>query len=601
MLRSWLPVLLVSAALAAPASAQPTPSTLLQFWPQAGAPGQDLECTKYFTHNQQGEATDYRCGGIISPPFMHYGTDALLRSFREQAAGVPIFAARSGCVETAEDRYCDMCVTTGAQPLGCTNPGGVGCIVGTSNTVTIGHGNELFTLYTHLKKDSIPDALKPTSSVPRPCVYAGEMIGETASSGASGGPHLHFEVFTTAFGRFDPFGTPTFPGGICVPPTQDYWETTPAFAYDTVRIWDVTISNDDLTGVKFPAPAIGNGHLSLSGMDQEVHVWFMLLFGRNKNVTARYRLRSPLGATYGFGPAAPVPVNSRIEGVSKQLGLGEIPLYAGLWTILITVQSDDGTVVVNAPLEISGEAATNSAPRRPTTVALTPTSPTDEDVLFCAVTMPIVDDPDYDLVQYEYVWENTSTGTSTPDELRRVTHAGQGDALSCNQIETGMTVRVTVTAVDPSGARSPSRIAGPVSINEDPSERCACACESGDATLGRWHAFDLAPNAPRLHADGGLRRGSDVRLHLAGPPLGRATVLLGPAPPTPPLRDGGLWPAPAPHGVMVALDAHGHGTVQLHAPASLEIGAAVVARAWVVDPAGAASPRATNSLRARAR
>jgi len=70
------------------------------------------------------------------------------------------------------------------------SPGGYGC------RVVIDHGGRIATLYAHLSSFAISEGQD---------VAAGEVIAYTGSTGASTGPHLHFEVRVN--------GTPVDPMG----------------------------------------------------------------------------------------------------------------------------------------------------------------------------------------------------------------------------------------------------------------------------------------------------------------------------------------------------------------------------------------------------
>ena len=81
------------------------------FFPQAGTQGQDLFLVNYvdlgnaaFDHNGSGldfACTDYSYAG-------HNGHDSIVDGFREQAIGVPVFAALNGTVIGAHDGEADQ-------------------------------------------------------------------------------------------------------------------------------------------------------------------------------------------------------------------------------------------------------------------------------------------------------------------------------------------------------------------------------------------------------------------------------------------------------------------------------------------------------------
>ena len=51
--------------------------------------------------------------------------------------------------------------------------------------VVIAHGEEVFTVYAHNKKNSVDKGDK---------VAKGDVIGQVGNTGRSTGPHLHFEI-----------------------------------------------------------------------------------------------------------------------------------------------------------------------------------------------------------------------------------------------------------------------------------------------------------------------------------------------------------------------------------------------------------------------
>lgn len=82
--------------------------------------------------------------------------------------GTPVMAAMRGVVHTVE------------------NSGGYGVHVIIEHDL---HSQVWHTVYAHLKKNSVPENIKPGTHV-----EIGDIIGKVGSTGTSTGPHLHFEV-----------------------------------------------------------------------------------------------------------------------------------------------------------------------------------------------------------------------------------------------------------------------------------------------------------------------------------------------------------------------------------------------------------------------
>jgi hypothetical protein len=59
-----------------------------------------------------------------------------------------------------------------------------------ANHVWVKHGT-IYVYYTHLKKGSIPENLKPVDGKPKPFIRAGEKLGLAGNSGHATGPHTH--------------------------------------------------------------------------------------------------------------------------------------------------------------------------------------------------------------------------------------------------------------------------------------------------------------------------------------------------------------------------------------------------------------------------
>src|SRR6185295_352821 len=184
----------VQAAIAAyakrnPARAGKDEAYSYSFFPQAGILGRDLFFNNYTDQDpSSGLIRDFDCSEYTYDG--HQGHDSLIRSFREQAIGVPVFAARDGVVVQTHDGEPDMNTVWDSRNR--------------ANLVVVDHGGGYFGWYLHLKRDSV--AVSPGQ-----VVTAGTQLGLTGSSGFSDWPHLHFE--TQKDGRWlEPSAGPCRPG-----------------------------------------------------------------------------------------------------------------------------------------------------------------------------------------------------------------------------------------------------------------------------------------------------------------------------------------------------------------------------------------------------
>lgn len=198
-------------------------------WPIGCSKGTKEECSPsgrgYPDIDGNGVAFDCEPPGITG----HAGTDIGI-SWEQMDKGIPVFAAEDGEVLWVFDGKYDRCPNDKepdcqepAKNLGpgessgissCTSIGPY-CGLGTygcylcnrgGNEVWIRHNknaNIYMTKYAHLKKNSI--TVKTGNYVVK-----GQKIGEVGSSGASSGPHLHFEVVgAKGFGNpVDPWAGP---------------------------------------------------------------------------------------------------------------------------------------------------------------------------------------------------------------------------------------------------------------------------------------------------------------------------------------------------------------------------------------------------------
>lgn len=376
------------------------------FFPHGGRLGRDLWVNNYADLDPGGGVLDWDCSSYTYDT--HRGHDSEIRSFDEQAVGVPVFAVLDGVVTSIRDGEPD-------QNTSCT---------GIGNHVVLSHGGSHETRYWHLKTNSVAVQLGEQ-------VTAGTYLGDTGSSGCSTHPHLHFESrFDGAW--FEPSTGPCHPG-------ESTWLSQEPVARQTY-VTDFTFSNTSLSGW---APPFGfpsrSGH-TLNGLRSIYFAWFQ----KNLPPSSGWQVvfRRPDGST-AFASSPGSFGNAGFLRSSYWLQQWTIDFsVTGTWHVELIV---NGASMLNAPLEVvtSVGAMANRPPGDLDGVVLEPSDPTVFDPLRCRIeTSLVTDDPDYDLVAYRYVWRVDG------DVVRDVTHAGHADVLRKGSVATASTVECSVTPTD---------------------------------------------------------------------------------------------------------------------------------------------------------
>ena len=385
------------------------------FYPQAGTLYRDVFVNNFVDLDPTSGLLDWNCRDHTYNG--HNGIDSDLRSFGEQEIGVPIYAALDGVVLDTNDGEPDM-QTTAPNVL--------------SNYVILDHGGGYRTWYLHMKNGSV--AVSPGDFV-----VAGQQLGLTASSGRSTGPHLHFET------RHN--NVPIEPWAGDCRTGESFWVNQTPMNLD-LHARDMGVTQVDL----FQAPPeqllpyeVPRDPQALTNGDR---VYFWILF---QNLPAdsvwTVVIRREDGAIVAnFG--------------SGGFGAQPQPFYRWSWwwwwyTPAFNAAEEthrfqmtvNGEMLIDAPFEVRDEydPGLNRSPT-PFTVALDPPAPTPDDVVFCRVDHDLLlDDPDYDIVRYEYRW------TVDGEPVRTVTNAAHSDAIRRNIASMGQTLACEVTALDGKG------------------------------------------------------------------------------------------------------------------------------------------------------
>lgn len=383
------------------------PSTLLVY-PVAGEialDGGDLSIPYYVDLDPSGVRRDFDCTDLTFNG--HEGHDPYIRSFREQAIGVPVFAVLDGRVIDIRDGEPDE--NTNNNPAA------------RANYITLRHANNMTTQYVHLRRGSMPFRINDI-------VAAGTQIGLVGSSGMSTGPHAHFEVLygTEAF---EPMAGPCRPG-------RNFFDAPVPPKSEEFALVGATLSTISFDSVR-PAPYDDAPHTGTFTRGQQT-IYFKADVA-NVGATTQYELEL-------LRPGSSIPItiaNGHLISYDASLAAVwwaiDVDLNTtGTWTLRLNVD-DEHTytrpfTVVNTFAEI-----VNRAPK-PITTMLHPIRI--GDVPVCRVSGDALADPDYDVVSYRYLWQIDGV------TVRDVTTAARTDALARNLVRVGSTVSCAVTASD---------------------------------------------------------------------------------------------------------------------------------------------------------
>jgi hypothetical protein len=390
----------------------PRGPSLYPFFPMGGNPYHDIAATSFVDLDPSSAQLDFECNSWATNG--HNGIDCELRSFAEQAIGVPVFAVLPGTVIAKDDGHPDMNTVQAGQP---------------GNYVILDHGNNRHTWYLHLKNASVTPQLGQV-------VRAGEQLGLAASSGNSGSPHLHFESRQGGL-PYEPHGGPCRPGPsgwLDQDPVQrqvTIADAAPSF----IPMWTVP-------GWPFESPHTGQ----LAITDNDHWIWINV---RALPANSTYALRyiRPSGQLEFQSPTFPFN-NTQSFPRAWFWFWGYVipdmhnPVGLGTWRIQLDINNAQ---VLDLPVEVRAARTPdfNRPPAALQSLALDPPAPAESDAILCRITTSLVnDDPDYDTLRYQYRWlVNASV-------VRLVTTAGHADALPAFSAPPGATVRCEVTPMD---------------------------------------------------------------------------------------------------------------------------------------------------------
>lgn len=373
-------------------------------FPMAGEPGRDVFISNFVDLDPGSPGVrDYECTAYTYDG--HQGHDAVIRTFREQDIGVPIFAARDGRVAATRDGEPDR-ETVWVEGK-------------RANYVLLDHGDGTTTSYLHMRRGSVRVQVGQQ-------VTAGSELGLIGSSGFSSAPHLHFET-RNAGGAVEPSSGP------CQTATS-WWSTQPPLTRE-LQIRDAHFSreqppNEWAAYLESTAPRLGTALLGDSGIYLELTV-------HNLPGASSYEieLRRPDGS-----------VAEALSGSFDNDVLFRRSWWwwqfahhvevAGTWSAVIQIND---VTLGSFPLRVvaPGGDVSNRPPGRLRGVRLEPSSPTVERALRCVVDTPLVgSDPELAVMRYRYRWRVNGqlrrevVSAATSDMLARGV-AVSGDAVSC--------------------------------------------------------------------------------------------------------------------------------------------------------------------------
>ncbi len=377
------------------------------FYPMAGRLYQELYTHNFVDLDAGPGVLDWFCGDHTYNG--HNGNDTEIRTFGEQVIGVPVYAALDGVVIIAVDGEPDMNTSCN----------------GAGNYVIIDHGFGRVGWYFHLAQNSV--AVGPGDPV-----EAGQIIGMTASSGCSTYPHLHFEVrdFDVVT---EPYTGPCHPG-------ESQWVDQTPIDFETYII-DAGVTHEDLWQADWlPYVLPSTNQLELT--DPFVSIWYRM-HNLPANSIQQWEFVRPDGTISWTSPnyAYDNPEDYRTSWWWATFDIFEMHRITGEWTIRLRINGDLEAEIPILVVE-TRDPDLNRAPA-PVTLSFAPAVPTPDDVLFGLVDNDLIlDDVDFDIVRYRWVW------TVNDVVVRDAVTAARSDALPRSSFGAGDVVGLTVTPGD---------------------------------------------------------------------------------------------------------------------------------------------------------
>ena len=369
-------------------------------FPVGGREWEDLIMFDYVDlSSDDGTLEHWNCGGRYTYDGS-YANSAWLKSFDQQLIGVPVIAVLDGTVTEFRDSEPDQNEVPGD---------------GLTNYIGIHHGGDRYCWYESLKQGSVTVEVGDE-------VLAGQQIAQVASSGGASWPGLRFSTWEPT-GNVDEWIHVEPYAGDCNPGSSGWQNQIDIPVGAECRDFGITTSNLS----DFYADEIYSWRPPLEGSITLNHdrLW-MWTYATDIGIFSTYQLRfyDPVGnLNYDTGTQwlnfSSTSYRQFITWFAWDIpGLHTIP---GTWTVDVIVNGDP---YINFPLEVlqPGTILPNRPPK-PIATSISPPDATPDDFLTCRVYTLDVDDPDWDLLSFEYTW------TVGGRVVRQVTSAGLADHL----------------------------------------------------------------------------------------------------------------------------------------------------------------------------
>ncbi len=327
--------------------APPVPTSVPLGWPLRAAngltdPGYHAQ-QNFVDHNPQiGALLDYSCGQRTIDTFNvnHRGTDIILWPFpwlKMEQNKVEVVSAAAGTIVFKQN---------GNYDKNCS-------CVGTANAVYVMHADGSQAWYIHLKNNSLTPKAVGAS------VAAGEYLGVVGSSGCSGVPHLHFELYNASGQLQDPYAGP------CNTLNANSWWTSQ-------RPYADTLVNAVVIGATTPNTPPGcaaleqpNESISFAAGSP---IQFTVYYRETTGQVATYRILRPDGSQYDSWTFSTPTKTTHSQTTPKNFPISVPP---GMWRFTVTLNGQ----TVERPFFIGvtpgGRANSLMLGKSPTGVTLT--------------------------------------------------------------------------------------------------------------------------------------------------------------------------------------------------------------------------------------